>query len=97
MGAVGKFQFSYNFGRIRTNFCKKSIDFWSALIYIFDSILQGWDYLAFSSPSAPSPAFFMRSNRSSGKNHFKKWGFFCRFQAEPRFLNRLVAALSVRL
>jgi hypothetical protein len=48
------------FGRIRTNFYKKSIDFWSTLIYIFDSILQGWDYLAFSSPSAPSPAFFMR-------------------------------------
>ena len=28
-------------------------------MYIFvEAFLQGWDYLAFSSPSAPSPVFF---------------------------------------
>jgi len=62
---IGKEHFSVlcrgnYFYQIRTFFFKTSIDFRSNLIYIYKSILQGWDYLAFSSPSAPSPAFFMR-------------------------------------
>jgi hypothetical protein len=41
-------------------FFKKCVDSQADLIYNNSSILQGWDYLAFSSPSAPNPVFFMR-------------------------------------
>ena len=40
------------------------IAFFSRRIYTFRSFLQGWDYLAFSSPSAPNPVLFLRRHTS---------------------------------
>ena len=51
---------------------KQSCFLWSFLIYWLsvEAYSQGWDYLAFSSPSAPQPCILLLFSRSI-------WVFFC--------------------